>query len=675
MIVRKLYLLLLCCLPLSIVAQNKVMTPERLWSLGRVSAVTLDPSQSKVLYTVRHYDTKTEKSQGSFYLLDIQTGKSIEFTGLEDKDFIQWDANGLYAVEDEKLILSKDKGMTWKTIADNIPDFEDGRISPDGKRIAYTKRVLIQKVKGKEIYDDLPNTTAQVYTDLDYRHWDTWSDGKISHVFVAELSNIKATEKDILQGEPYSCPQAPFGGSEDFIFTPDSKGIIYVSKKKEGVDYAQSTNTDLYLYSIDNGTVINLTENRKGYDTQPMFSKDGSRLAWLSMAIDGYEADKNELIVMDWKTRKTENLTQDWDETIDGGFLWSQEGQKIFLTTSFRGTQQLFEVSTKDQIGKSKVKQVTRGNFDLTRLVGQSGNALISTRTDFNHAAELFRINLDGGELQQLTAVNDSIYNQMDMGKSELRMVKTKDGQEMGVWVIYPPHFDKNKKYPTLLYCQGGPQSALTQFYSYRWNFQLMAANGYIIVAPNRRGMPGWGVSWNEAISGDWGGMPMQDYLTAIDEISKESYIDKDRLGCVGASYGGYSVFMLAGMHQGRFKSFIAHDGLFDMKSWYGTTEELWFANRELGGNYWQTPTPKSYKEYNPSNFVQKWDTPILIIQGGLDFRVPIEQGLEAFQAAKLHGIKSKLLYFPNENHWVTHPQNSILWQREFFSWLKETLK
>ena len=318
---------------------------------------------------------------------------------------------------------------------------------------------------------------------------------------------------------------------------------------------------------------------------------------------------------------------------------------------------------------------LTKGKFDINGIVGQSGTEIIVSRCDMNHASEIYSVKPQYGDMRQLTHENDRIYQNLQMSKTELRHVNTIDNASMGVWVIYPPDFDPAKKYPTLLYCQGGPQSALSQFYSFRWNFQLMAAQGYIIVAPNRRGMPGWGVKWNEEISKDWGGLPMQDYLSAIDEISKEPYVDKSRLGCVGASYGGYSVYMLAGMHNNRFKTFIAHDGLFDLKSWYGTTEELWFANWDIGGPYWKEPTPVGYERFNPSNFVDKWNTPIMIVQGGIDYRVPTEQGLEAFQAARLHNVKAKLLYLPNENHWVSHPQNAIAWQREFFKWLDETLK
>jgi dipeptidyl aminopeptidase/acylaminoacyl peptidase len=388
------------------------------------------------------------------------------------------------------------------------------------------------------------------------------------------------------------------------------------------------------------------------------------------MARDGFEADKNDIILMDWKTKSKKNVTQKWDETVSGETFWSTDSKTIYFNAAFRGTQQLFSVNAND----AKVKQITNGQFDIAGIISQNKNQLFVTRTDINHSADLFSVQLKDGEMAQVTEINKENYTKITPGKSELKMVKTSDGKEMGVWFHYPPNFDPNKKYPTLLYCQGGPQSALSQFFSVRWNFALMAANGYIVVAPNRRGMPGWGTKWNEDISKDWGGQPIRDYLAATDFAKTLPYVDADRMAAVGASYGGYSVFMLAGVHENRFKTFIAHDGLFDMKSWYGTTEELWFANWDLGGNYWQKPTPKAYTEYNPSNFVDKWNKPIMVIQGGIDFRVPYEQGQEAFQVAKLKGLKTKFLYFPNENHWVLHPQNGLVWQREFFDWLKETL-
>jgi len=647
------------------------MTPEKLWSLKRVSAQDVSNDNHLVYYSARTYDIASEKSSAKNYSLDLNTGKTQERTS---KNVIQRDKNYWYAMDDKAVYRSSDKGDKWQIFYSNATGWDNARISPDGKYIAFTKEVLVTPVKGSDLYKDLPKTTLHAYTDLNYRHWDTWEDGKFSHLFIVSVKG--GVEKDLLANEPYDCPQKPFGGSEDFIWNPDSKSIVYVCKKKVGKEYAQSTNTDLYQYDLASGYTINLTSGMSGYDMNPAFSADGTYLAWTSMAHDGYEADKNDIVVKNMKNKNVPkmNLTKDWDGTVDG-FSWDNAENKIYFNAAWRGTQQLFEVNNPGLTRMMPlVRKLTEGKFDITGIAGITDKEIIVSRTDMNHAAEVFAVNKTSGTMRQLTHENDAAYSHIAMSNTELKMVHTADGKEMGVWVIYPPDFNPAKKYPTLLYCQGGPQSALSQFYSFRWNFQLMAAQGYIIVAPNRRGMPGWGVKWNELISKDWGGQPMQDYLAAIDAISRESYVDNNRLGCVGASYGGYSVYMLAGMHQNRFKTFIAHDGLFDLKSWYGTTEELWFANYDIGGNYWKNPTPKSYEKYNPSNFVDKWNTPIMIIQGGIDYRVPVEQGLEAFQAAQLKGIKSKLLYFPNENHWILHTQNALAWQREFFSWLKETL-
>lgn len=661
--------------PLALSAQQ-VLTPELLWSLGRVSAAGTSPDNKTLLYKVAKTDLATEKSNNEYYLLNLDNNQPAKTTILEGRTLVQWDKNGIYTLKDGELFLSKDQGKTWKQVASGLKEAENLRVSPDGQWIAFSKPVSVEKILGTELYDDVKNSTAQVYTDLNYRHWDAWNEGKANHVFLAKTGNVTAA-KDIMAGEPYDCPQKPFGGSEDFIFSPDSKTLVYVSKKKKGKEYAQSTNTDIYAYDMAAGTTTNWSEGMMGYDQAPAFSPDGKKIAWLSMRRDGYEADKNDIIVMDVASKAHMNVTVGWDETVDGGFAWSTTGGDIYFNAAIKGAVQLFSVRIPSNLlvrMMPAVVQVTKGDFDITGIVAQNGNSLVVSRTDMNHAAELYKVDLKDGKMNALTHVNDVAYSKIGMSQTKMRMVQTTDGKQMGVWVIYPPNFDPAKKYPTLLYCQGGPQSAVSQFYSVRWNFQLMAANGYIVVAPNRRGMPGWGTAWNEAISGDWGGQPMQDYLAAIDDVAKESYVDKDRLGCVGASYGGYSVFMLAGIHNNRFKSFIAHDGLFDMKSWYGTTEELWFANWDLGGNYWTKPVAKSYEQFNPSNYIDKWNTPIMIIQGGIDFRVPIEQGLEAFQAAQLRGIKSKLLYLPNENHWVLHAHNGLVWQREFYKWLKETL-
>jgi dipeptidyl aminopeptidase/acylaminoacyl peptidase len=544
------------------------------------------------------------------------------------------------------------------------------------RRYQRCREVLIEATLGKDIYKDLDKTTAQIYTDLNYRHWDKWSEGKFSHLFIENIKGGAA--KDLLQGLPYDCPQKPHGGAEDFVWSPNSESIVYVCKKKSGKEYAISTNTNLYLYNVKTTSTSNLTEGMMGYDMNPAFSPDGRFLAFTSMKTDGFEADKNDIVVIDLSTMYKRNMTAHWDETV-GGLFWSNSGNEIYYTAPWKGTEQLFSVMVPSNLMAkilAPIRQITEGDFDITGILGEAAqNEIIVTRTDMNHATEIFAVNKENGAMHAVTHENDAIYGGIKKSKVAKRYIKTTDGKEMFAWVIYPPDFNPMKKYPTLLYCQGGPQGALSQFYSFRWNFQLMAAKGYIIIAPNRRGMPGWGVKWNADISKDWGGQAMDDYLSAIDDISKEKYVDKNRLGCVGASYGGYSVFMLAGMHNNRFKGFIAHDGLFDLKSWYGTTEELWFANWDIGGNYWSKNPPESYTKFNPSNFVDKWNTPIMIIQGGLDYRVPIEQGLQAFQAAQLKGIKSKLLYFPNENHWILNAQNSILWQREFFKWLDETLK
>jgi dipeptidyl aminopeptidase/acylaminoacyl peptidase len=673
---KKIALLFLFLLPLSLCAQN-VMTPEMLWTLGRVAAVGTSPDGKNLLYKVARIDLATEKSNSSYFLMNLDNNQVSPTGILEGRAFVQWDKNGLYATKDGELTRSTDNGKTWTAVSVQVTDAENIKVSPDGNWVAFSKPVTAEKVLGTQIYDDVKNSTAQVYTDLNYRHWDAWYEGKVSHIFLASINNPRTPVKDIMLNEPYDSPQKPFGGAEDFVFSADSKILVYVCKKKKGKEYAQSTNTDIYAYEIGDAKTTNWSEGMMGYDVAPAFSPDGKKIAWLSMKRDGFEADKNDIIVLDIATKAKLNLTAGWDETVDGGFSWSGKGNEIYFNAALKGTQQLFSVKVPANLMVRMmpvVEQVTKGDFDITGIVAQNGNNLIISRTDMNHAAELFSVNLKDGKLSALTHVNDAAYAKIKLSDTKLRMVATSDGKQMGVWVIYPPDFDPAKKYPTLLYCQGGPQSALSQFYSVRWNFQLMAANGYIVVAPNRRGMPGWGTQWNEAISGDWGGQPMRDYLAAIDDVAKESYVDKGRLGCIGASYGGYSVFMLAGIHNNRFKSFIAHDGLFDMKSWYGTTEELWFANWDLGGSYWAKPVPKSYEQFNPSNYIDKWNTPIMIIQGGIDFRVPIEQGLEAFQAAQLRGIKSKLLYLPNENHWVLHAHNGLVWQREFFKWLKETL-
>jgi len=618
-------------------AQNR-MTPELLWQLGRVSGLGLSKDGKYIVYSVGIPNAAENKTNRKSYIIPLDGGQPI---------------------------------------AINRPDslLADKNISPDGKYLLSNKEVKIKKVTGNDLYPALTKSNVYVFDDLMYRHWDTWEDGNFDHVFISPVGK-QNEEKDLMTGEAYNSPTKPFGGDEDYIWRPDSKAVLYVAKKKYGKDYAVSTNTDIYSYDIEAGVTKNLTEGMKGYDMNPLYNTKGE-LAWLSMKRDGYESDKQDIIVSNGITKM--NLTGQRDDIHVEGFKWGDDNKTIFFWAPVNGTIQLFSVNYP---GLTKmlpvIRQITKGDFDITGVIGQSGDKLIVTRTDMNHAAEIYSVDINSGNMQQLTHVNDATYASIGSCKTERRFVKTTDGKQMLVWIIYPPGFDPAKKYPTLLYCQGGPQSPLTQFYSFRWNFQLMASQGYIVVAPNRRGMPGHGTKWNEQISKDHGGQAIKDYLSAIDAVSKENYVDKSRLGCVGASYGGYSVFMLAGLHNNRFKTFISHDGIFDMRSMYGTTEELFFVNWDWGGNYWDkknTAAQKSYSQFNPINYVNKWNTPIMIVQGGKDYRVPIEQGQEAFQAAQLKGIKSRFVYLPDENHWVLSAQNALVWQHEFYKWLDETLR
>lgn len=617
---------------------QQTLTPEMLVQLGKVSAKGVSKDGKSVVYNVRKYNLATDKTVSKNYLIPLSGGAATEISNLDD-------------------VLVSD------------------RVSGDGKHSISSNEVKVKKINGKDVYPQFGQSDVMIYDNLNFRHWDTFEDGAYGHVFVNTLKAKRVVDSiDIMNGEAFDCPQKPHGGDEDFVWNPNGKEVLYVTKKKYGTDYALSTNTDIYSYSLETGKTVNLTEGMMGYDTKPAFSSKGD-LAFSSMKTDGFESDKNDIVVLNGTVKW--NLTKDWDGTVDD-FKWSTDGSKIYFNAPIDGTIQLFEVDYPAGTKKLPVvKQITKGDFDIRTVVGQSGNTMVVERTDMNRAAELYTVDLATGAMNQLTHVNDAEYKTILFSRTEKRYVTTTDGKQMLVWVIYPPNFDASKKYPTLLYCQGGPQSALTQFYSFRWNFQLMAANGYIVVAPNRRGMPGHGVKWNEDISKDFGGQAMRDYLSAIDAMAKEPFVDKNRLGCVGASYGGYSAFYLAGNHERRFKTFIAHDGIFDWKSMYGTTEEIFFVNHDLGGAYWDkdnAAAQKSYSDFNPMNFVQKWDSPILIIQGGKDYRVPVEQGFGAFQAAQLRGIKSKLLYFPEENHWVLQNHNSLVWQHEFYNWLKETL-
>lgn len=614
---------------------QEYMTPQKLIELNRVSPLGITEDQSKIVYAVSKVDVQANKKNTNYFTMAL-------------------DGSDVREISDPSTLL------------------KNKNISPKGTHKIYAEEVKIRDVFGTDHYPDLKQSNMMIYNELNYRHWDKWEDGKYSHVM---LENLDGSGKmDLMATEPFDCPQQPFGGEEDFIWSTDGSAVLYVTKKKFGTEYTVSTNTDIYRFDLKTAQTTNLTEYNKGYDTNPAFSSQGT-LAWLQMKRDGYESDKNDIILM--MESGPLNITANWDNTVRE-FKWSNDGSKIYFTAAVKGTVQLFEIAVpKGKALPLPPGQITQGQFDVRGIVGHVKGTMIVARGDMNQASEIYSVDLKSGEMKQLSHANDELYDSVKLGKIERRITKATDGADLHSWVIYPPDFDPKKKYPTLLYCQGGPQGALSQFYSYRWNFQLMAAHGYIIIAPNRRGMPGYGVEWNEQISTDYGGQNMDDYLSAIDDLATEPYVDKERLGCVGASYGGYSAFYLAAIHDGRFKSFIAHDGIFNWKSMYGTTEELFFVNWDLGGPYWDKNNKEawvSHTIFNPSERVEDWDTPIMVIQGGLDFRVPVGQGLEAFQAAQLQGIKSRLLYFPEENHWVLDYQNSLIWHTEFYKWLNETL-
>ncbi len=662
--------LLLTAITLPLSAQNK-MTPELLWSLGRVSLQDVSPDGKTVLYGVRRYDIRENSGSTDLYSVRANGDKKTvqQLTTTPESE-----GNAQFRPDGKKIGYLK-KGFIWEMDPDGgntrqVSKFPVNgfKYSPDGKHILYINDVKYGKTT-EEMYPDLPQANARIIDDLMYRHWDSWEDESHSNIFLAKYSEQGIREGINLINEPFDTPLKPFGGLEQIAWTPDGKGIVYVSKKMQGKDYAQSTNSDIYYVDIESRKSRNLTAANKGYDLDPSFSSDGKYMIYNSMETDGFESDRYRIMLMDMQTYKVKELTAGYDHNAHSP-AFSANDQTIYFTSERDGTQHIYALDVDSQ----KIKKITEGTHNYYGFA-VTEDALIATRASMSAPHELYRVPFGKALPTPITDINISKLAQVDMGRVESKTVKTSDGKDMLVWMIYPPNFDESKKYPALLYCQGGPQSQVSQFWSYRWNFQMMAANDYIVVAPNRRGLPGFGKEWNDAISGDWGGQAIDDYFSAIDAAVKEPYIDENRLGAVGASYGGYSVYYLAGKHEERFKTFISHCGLFNLESWYGTTEELFFANQDIGGPYWGDNPPKSYEQFSPHKFVGNWDTPILVIHGGKDFRVPLSEGMQAFNAAQIQGIPSRFLYFPEENHWVSTPQNGILWQRVFFEWLNASLK
>lgn len=681
---------------LTIKAQDK-FSAELLWKLGRVSEMQLSPDKSSIIYGVTWYDVSANKGNRDIYKLDKNAESPRKLTDTKTSEI-----NAIWRPDGKRIgFLSAESGsmQLWemgvngenKKQISNIEGGINGFVySPDMKYVAYTRDVQVEK-SPKDMYPDLPLANALIYDDLMYRHWDNWHDYSYSHIFIAPYNENKIGEGvDIMEGEPFDSPLMPNGGMEQIVWSPDSKSLAYVCKKLKGKEFALSTNSDIFLYNLETKKTDNLTASNEGYDQDPVFSPDGSMLVYRSMKTPGFEADKDRIMLIRFNDQKSAakkkesvktrtgtplevrnliytDLSEEFDQSSNH-FTFSDDSKNLYFISGTQATYQVYKLD----LTTRAITQLTKGDHDIQNFA-LDGKDILITKMRMDLPSEIFRVKADGSE-EQLTFTNREVLKGVQLGKTTKRWVTTTDGKKMLVWVILPPNFDPNKKYPALLYCQGGPQSAVSQFFSYRWNFQMMAAHDYVIVAPNRRGLPTFGQEWNDQISGDYGGQNMKDYLTAIDSVAAEPWVDNTKLGAVGASYGGFSVYWLAGNHNKRFKTFIAHCGIFNFESMYASTEEMFFVNYDYKGAYWDNPRPKSY-DFSPHLFVKNWDTPILVIHGGYDFRIPYAEGMQAFNVAQLQDIPSRFLFFPEETHFVTKPQNAILWQREFFSWLDKWLK
>lgn len=658
-------------------SESGIFDIDALEALGRVSGQQVSPDGSKILYGISYEDIQENASNRDLYVMDANGENQTRITRTpKSENGAVWIDGGkriafIYAGDNSKpqLWVMNADGSARKQVTSLENGVEGFLFSPDQSKVLLISNIVLER-NADELYKDLPKATGIVVDDLMYKHWDEWVK-EIPHPFVANFTCDKVENiVDIMDGEPYEAPMKPFGGIESFAWTPDGKCLAYISRKKTGKDYAVSTNSDIYLYNFEDKSTVNLTEEMMGYDTCPSFSPDGSKMAWLSMEHDGYESDKNRLFILDMSTGEKTDLTSEWDYTIES-FVWNPNGKALWFIAYQDGGAPIFSIDA----ASHEVKTVVKGDFDFSSIVPLNDSVVIATRHSFTRPDELFAVSEDC--VNALTDVNGEIFAQLTMPNVEKRMVPTTDGKEMLTWVLYPPKFDESKKYPSILYCQGGPQSAVSQFWSYRWNLSLMASNGYIIIAPNRRGVPGFGQEWLEQISKDYPGQNMRDYLSAVDDMKKEPYIDPARIGATGASYGGFSVYWLAGNHDHRFACLLAHAGIFNLEAQYLETEEMWFADWDLGGNFWDKDNAVAQRTFasSPHKFVDKWDTPIMISHGEFDYRILASQGMMAFNAAKLRGIEAEMVIFPDENHWILKPQNAVLWQRLFFRWFDHYLK
>ena len=657
---------------------------DALEALGRVSAPAVSPDAKTVLFGISFEDLEANSSNNDLYTLALDTKGA---TPVRITDTPKSESGAVWIDGGRRIAFlypdADGNAQMWLMNADGTDRIQASEhpggiggflLSPDQNKIVVIGNVKYARNAG-DIYPDLPKATGRVVDDLMYKHWDEWVT-EIPHPFVGDFDGTKVSGlKDIMADEPFEAPMKPFGGVESFAWSPDSKMLVYVSRKKTGLEYAISTNSDLYIYTLESGATNKLTEGMTGYDTMPAFSPDGKYLAWLSMEHDGYESDRNRLFLLDCNTAIKRDITADWDYSIDE-FAWAPHSKTIFFIAPKDGVIPVFSID----IAKGDITKLTDEVADFTTLAPAGKDRIVTMSHSMLRPNELMLITLKGKkgtEVKSLTDVNGPIFAQLDMPTVRKRMVPTTDGKEMLVWVVYPPKFDAAAKYPSILYCQGGPQQPVSQFWSYRWNLALMAANGYIVIAPNRRGLPGFGTEWNAQISKDYPGQNMRDYLSAVDDLRKEPYIDAAHIGCTGASYGGFSTYFLAGNHDKRFAAFLAHAGIFNMETQYLETEEMWFANWDMGGAYWEKDNAAAQRTFanSPHRFVDRWDTPIMISHGEYDYRILASQGMAAFNAAKLRGIPAEMVIFPDENHWILKPQNAVLWQRLFFRWFDRWLK
>lgn len=641
-----------------------VMTPEILWKFGRLGSVALSPDGTTVLYSVTDIDLPTEAGRTNIFSIPVSGGEAVQLTkdGGSSPQWIDEGKSIAFVDADGNLAVMKPDGSDAKVI-EGLSNFEAYKIAPGGKKIFFTRRVKLDQTANEK--HNLENARVRIIDDLMYRHWNRWSDYSYSHIFVADFSGKKISdEKDIMEGQKFESPLGPYFDDSEITWSPDGRYIAYTTKRLRGKEHARSTDSDVILYEIATGKEINISEGNRGYDKYPVFSPDGSKIAFQSMQRDGYEADLARLFVYDLKAGTRTWITKGWEFDVEN-IKWA-DNENIYFICAYMGTSQVFRTN----INGKGVTKVTSGNHEIMSMQLESGK-IAAALMSFSLAPELASIDISSGELKQISSINKPIYESIKMGSFQEKFIRTKDGKDLQMWVVFPPDFDPSKKYPSLLFCNGGPQSTLGPFWSYRWNFQMMAAKGYIVYAPNRRGVAGFGQEWKEQISGDYGGKNIQDYLDATDAMALEPYVDRERMGAVGASYGGFSIFYLAGVHGGRFNALISHCGIFNFISMYGSTEELWFVDKDYEGPYWDLP--KSY-QFSPHLMAANWDTPILIITGANDFRIPYTQSLEAFQAAQLNNVPSRLLFFENETHFVQKPHNAIIWQREFFEWLETYL-